>query len=365
MARRRRVVLDCTSAAKRIRGGIQRYVVNLVQALRALDTDLEFVVGLRASHYLDRRLLLDLAPDGPRIMLPLLHGGGDLLHGLGVRMPFLHPGLPTVVTIHDLGVFDVPHLYRPKWVQGRRLRIEQSLARADGAAVYAAYTKERIRQYIPQFTGPIRVTPLGVDHCQFHAEPEEEDQAAVAALGIERPFVLQVGALAPRKKPEVTLEAFALLNGRGDFQLVLPGLGKAEAVAKLKELAARLGIEDAVVLPGFVPDELLPRLYRRCSAFVFSSEYEGFGLPIVEAMACGAPVIVALTSCIGEVAGDAALSVSSGNVEELAGALERILGDTREAARLSDRGIARSRDFTWQRTAEETVALYREFLPAS
>jgi glycosyltransferase involved in cell wall biosynthesis len=228
--------------------------------------------------------------------------------------------------------------------------------------VYAEYTKERIRHHIPQFTGPIHVSPLGVDHSQFHAEAKEEDQAAVASLGIDRPFVLQVGALAPRKKPEVTLEAFGRLKARGEFQLVLPGKGKDEAVAELRELATRLGIGEDLVLPGFVPDELLPRLYRRCRAFVFASEYEGFGLPIVEAMACGAPVIVALTSCIAEVAGNAAITVSTGNAEELAEALERVLGNGGEAARLSERGIAHSRAFTWRRTAERTVDLYHELL---
>jgi glycosyltransferase involved in cell wall biosynthesis len=359
------VLLDCTSAAKETRGGVQNAIGNLVRALRSLETEFEFVVALRASHFRQRHLLRHLAPAGPRLLLPFVRRGAALLHALGVRLPRFRSGVPQMATIHDLGVFDVPHLYRDRWVIRRRARIRETLGRADAALVNAEYTKARLAYHIPEFTRPVYVAPHGVDLERFRPNPEAGDAAAVKQLGIDRPFLLQVGALSPRKKPEVTLEAFSMLRDREELQLVLPGKIAGETRTKLTHMVRQLAVEGSVVLPGFVPDELLPRLYRQARAFVFASEYEGFGLPVVEAMACGAPAAVSRASCLPEVAGDGALSFAPGNVEELAVALERLLTGGEEVQRLRERAVTRSRMFTWKHAAERTVGVYRDLLGLS
>ena len=362
MVRKRRLLLDCTSAAKTKRGGIQNYIVNLALSLRELETEFDVVIGLRVSHFRERKLLLDLAPQGAELLVPYWRRGAAIIHGLGVRLLPYGRSVPQVVTVHDVGVFDVPHLFKPSWVASRTQRTRQVLRRADAVVVLTEHTKGRFRHFFPDFAGPIKVAPLAVDHAVYRAEPEEDDRQVLAGLGITGPYLLQVGALAPRKDPETTIRAFARLKRRDDYQLVLPGKTKPEALAQLMELARTEGVESRIVCPGFVPEEALPRLYRHTSAFVFASQYEGFGLPIVESMACGAPVIVSASSCLPEVAGDAARVFTPGDADELARELESILENPEEASRLKERAIARSKTFTWRRTAEKSLEVYREVL---
>ncbi len=356
------VLLDCTSAAKPKRGGIQNYIINLVTALRRREDEFSFVVVIRAGHMRARRYLVDLAPEGVRVLVPVALRQGVLLHALGVRLPALRLGIRTVATIHDVGVFDVPELYSEKWILRRRSRIRQTVRRADGIAVPAAYTAGRIRELFPWFRGHIAVTAEGVDLERFSPEARAEDEQVLAELGLKRPFVLQVGALAPRKDPLTTLRAFAGCKEAGDFDLVMPGEGSREYVERIRKEAESLGVARRLKLIGFVEPGALPALYRRCTVFVFPSRYEGFGLPVLEAMACGAPAVLARIPCVSEVAGPAACYFEPGAHHMLSEILGDLLRDAGRRERLRAEGIARSRCFTWDRTAESTAELYRKIL---
>lgn len=359
MAARIRVVLDITGAAKPQRGGIHDYIVNLVRALGTLDSDLEIVPGIRASRFRDRAHVEEFAP--VRTLLPFRTFGARVYHALGIKLPWslIGGGCRRIVTIHDLGVFDAPELYDPERVRRRRRRIARAVRRAHGIIVYTNHACDRVRRIFPRHR-PIAVTPLGIDHARFSAQPRPEDEETVARLGINRPYVLAVGALSERKQPMALVRGFAASTQAHRHALVLVGKAVDAQVWALSAAARDAGIETNLILPGYVPDSVLPALYRRAHAFVFASKHEGFGLPVLEALACGAPVLTTNTSCLGEVAGDAARYFSHDDPQSLAIELDEVLtADRGEARARREHGIARSAQFTWERTAALTAEFYR------
>jgi glycosyltransferase involved in cell wall biosynthesis len=192
----------------------------------------------------------------------------------------------------------------------------------------------------------IVVTPNGVDPA-FGPEGAREDGG---------PYALFVGALQPRKDPVSAVEALALVGG--DLRLVFAGPDKGGG-QELRRAVARLGLEQRVDLLGYVEQERLAALYRGAACLVFPSRYEGFGLPVVEAMACGTPVVAARTGALPEVAGDAAVLVEPGSPAALARGIAEALAGRAEFAAA---GLERARRFSWRETAERTLAVYRELL---
>jgi glycosyltransferase involved in cell wall biosynthesis len=207
---------------------------------------------------------------------------------------------------------------------------------------------------------PARITPIhhGLDHALFHARPGNTPTL------VDGPYILHVGPCAPRKNVETLVDAFALLRQRRRLphRLILAGREDANR-RRVLERCARLGVADAVIAPGVVDDSRLADLYRGAACFVFPSLYEGFGMPVLEAMACGAPVITSAVTALPEVAGDAAhLLADPQDAEELADALWRMLEDSAWRQQFIQRGLARARQFTWQAAAQKHLELYRGLL---
>jgi glycosyltransferase involved in cell wall biosynthesis len=192
-----------------------------------------------------------------------------------------------------------------------------------------------------------------------------EDTAALATLagkyGLPEEIILYVGTLEPRKGLDTLLDAYARLAGEVCHHLVIAGK-RGWYTDLLFRLVERLGIAGRVHFTDYVPDEDLPGLYNLADLFVFPSRYEGFGLPPLEAMACGVPVITTTAASLPEVVGDAALLVSPGDAEALAAALRRGLVDAGLRADLRGRGVKRARCFTWEATARRTLQVYEELL---
>jgi len=176
--------------------------------------------------------------------------------------------------------------------------------------------------------------------------------------GLEGPFLLSVGSLEPGKNRERLLQAFARLQARGLKHTLVVAGQRAWRYEGEAPLARRLGLADSVRFLGHVPQADLPALYSAADLFVFPSLYEGFGLPALEAMACGTPVVASNVSALPEVVGDAALQVSPLDVEALADAIERLLRDDRLRADLRERGLERARQFSWEKAARRTAEVY-------
>jgi glycosyltransferase involved in cell wall biosynthesis len=299
-----------------------------------------------------------------RLPLHLARRPVDLLHGTFYTLPALCP-CPAVVTIHDI-TFDL----RPDWFTPRaRLALSGFAASSARKARHVLTVSECSRRDILQRYGlpPDRVTaiPLAPDPDLERVEDPGRVAAARMAHDLPPRYLLHVGAITPRRNIPRLLEAFARAREEGsDLALALAGPVEEPAPA-LEPILRRLGIERWVRRLGYVPPGDLPPLYSGALAVVYPSLYEGFGLPVVEAMACGTPVMAARTSCFPEVAGDAALLVDPEDVEAMAAGLRALVKDPVLRERLARAGRERAARFSWQATARGTLDVYRRALRGS
>jgi glycosyltransferase involved in cell wall biosynthesis len=197
---------------------------------------------------------------------------------------------------------------------------------------------------------------------QFRPLSDGEIQPALQRYDLGGPYVLYVGALTARKNVPRLLQAYARLRTWSTtWSLVIAGARNCKS-APIFRAVQELGLQEHVHFTAFVADEDLPALYNGADLFAFPSLYEGFGLPVMEAMACGTPVVTANTSSLPEVAGNAALLVDPYDVRAIAGAMRRVLEDGDLAQELRERGLARAAQFSWERTARATVTVYESVL---
>ncbi len=293
--------------------------------------------------------------------LPILarRAGVDVLHGPVNVLPLLAT-CPTVVTVHDLAF-----LRRPDLVPTGRRRYFAALAgasvrRAARVIAVSESTRADIVGYLGVRPEKVVVTHLAADD-GFRPVTGDALVAFQAEQGLVRPFVLSVGTIEPRKNLPALLRAFGSLAEELPHDLVLLGaegwMGGPIRAAWLELPAAT---RERVRFVGFAPARALPAWYSAAAVLAFPSHYEGFGLPPLEAMSCGTPVVASNTSSLPEVVGDAALTVDPDDDAALAAALRRVLTEPALAADLRARGLARARRFSWAATAEATVAVYRE-----
>lgn len=284
----------------------------------------------------------------------------DLFHAPGYVAPARLP-LPMVVTIYDLVALRHPKLARRSNVAHYGLRLPRAARAARRIIVpLECVARDVVEQlHIPR--SRICVVPLGVD--ETFRPPSEEAKAAVRErLGLTAPFVLFVGNVEPKKNLPTLIRAFAELRRGGlSHELVIAGK-RGWKCSGVYRLPAELGIEARVRFLGYVADADLPALYGAAELFAFPSLVEGFGLPPLEAMACGTPVVVSEADALVETAGDAALRVAATDVAALADAMRRLLTDGALRHQMIEAGLARAAHFNWPRTAELTRAVYREAL---
>lgn len=275
---------------------------------------------------------------------------------------------PIVTTVHDLSV-----LRHPQWHPADRVRwyerdLPASLPRSDHFISVSEFTKREMVQLLGLKEDRISVIPLGV-RAVFHPRPARETQAWLAARGLPSAYFLFVGTLEPRKNLNGLLAAYARLPGeyRKRFPLLIAGGGgwgtqrldqQIRAHGLSQDPQAGLGLVQAL---GYVSDEDLSWLYAGARALVWPTFYEGFGLPPLECMATGTPVITSRAASLPEVVGDAGLLVDPNDVDELAQAMRRIIEEENLAGDLARRGIARSRAFSWERCAAAHASIYRRY----
>lgn len=280
----------------------------------------------------------------------------DLLHGMAFVVP---PAWrkPSIVTIHDLALLKEGHAPRRRTMYLRPM-IGQSVRRAGRVLVISSHTKADVMEIFDIDPAKIVVTPLGVSP---HMKPLDSGARMQfrAAHTLTRPTLLYVGTLEPRKNIPNLLRAFDLVASRIDAELVLAG-AEGWLTGELHQTLGTMKARDRVRLTGFIPETELSAWLSAADVFVFPSRYEGFGLPPLEAMACGTPVVSSTSSSLPEVLGDDALLADPDDMEGIAEEVERVLTDPALAANLRTRGIERAARFTWDETARLTLNAYRE-----
>ena len=285
----------------------------------------------------------------------------DVLHSLSSTAP-LWGAVPRVTTIHDISYKLVPETHFGLLGLGMRVLVPGAARRSTRVIVDAEATRDDLVEHLGTPAGKIDVVPLGVTPRPPVKPTPEAMLRANLGLG-ERPVLLSVSAKRPHKNLLRLLDAVARIPQERRPELVLPGYATPHE-AELRERAQALGLTATVAFPAWVSPEDLEGLYALAAGFVFPSLHEGFGLPVLEAMARGVPVATSGRASLAEVAGDAALLFDPESVDSIAAAIERLLGDRAEAERLHAAGLAQAAGFTWERTAELTAAAYERTLSA-
>ena len=327
----------------------------------AVDESLQFAGDpkIRVSscqyqrHKLERRLFL-----------------GGLACRVGTRLLHLPdpPGTPIdmrqprIVTCHDLIPLVLPEQYLAPVPGARALQWARDFARYRSALRVIAIshaTRADLIEHLGVSPERIDVVHSGVDHDRFSAERAEgETERLQERLGFEAPFLLCLGASDVRKNLPLLVRAFAQSGVASDVPLVFAGPISARQRMRLEQTISNSKVSGQVHILGYVEDSLLVALFRHCLAYVFPSSYEGFGLPILEAMACGAPTLTSSLSALGEVAGDAALIVPDLALDSLARGIRRITSDDTLRVTLRRRGLLHAKSFTWERCAKQTAQCY-------
>jgi len=286
----------------------------------------------------------------------------------GVRLDLAHSPTPLIlptrgrkiVTVYDLFFLDEPEKADREARRVFRRRVAASLEKADGVLTISEFTRRALLDRFPLDERRVRTTHLGVDDA-FRGEPDAAELERVRAeLDLPRRFLLFVGASEPRKNLPGLVAALGLVRAGGlDVGLVVAGR-PGEDEARVRQAVARSGLESHVRFAGYLPDSAVRALYRLAAAFVLPSFSEGFGLPVVEAIASGTPVICSAAGALPEVAGDAALYFDPREPRDIAARAAAVLEDAATRGRLIAQGRSRSRDFDWDKTAAETLAFYGE-----
>jgi glycosyltransferase involved in cell wall biosynthesis len=281
----------------------------------------------------------------------------DLYHAIEFGQPLL-TRLPVVVTVHDLIPFVMPRDY--PWVRRARILGLRLLRRADAVIAVSEATRRDVLRLTATDPERITVIPEGVAPA-FRAASEDAVGRLRAKLHIDRPFLLAVGTFDPRKRIDALADVARRVRRDHDVVLVIAGDQGTFAGAVTASLA-RAGLADHSRVIGHVSSEDLVTLYTAASCFVFTSSYEGFGLPPLEAMACGTPAVVFDNSSLPEVSGTAAAVIPDGDTALMAEAVSRLLDDAAERYRRRADGLAWAATFTWGRAAAATYEIYRAAL---
>jgi glycosyltransferase involved in cell wall biosynthesis len=279
----------------------------------------------------------------------------DLYHAIEFGQP-LRTRLPVVVTVHDLIPFIMPRDY--PWVRRARILGLRLIRRADAVIAVSEATRRDVLRLTRTRPERIRVIPEGIAPV-FHAAAPDAVETLRARLGIDRPFLLAVGTFDPRKRIALLADVVRRVREQHDVVLVIAG-DQGTFADEVMAVLARAGIAESSRVIGHVSTGDLVTLYSGAACFVFTSAYEGFGLPPLEAMACGTPAVVFDNSSLPEVSGGAAVVVQDGDAARMAEAVDRLLDDPAEHERRRVQGLAWASTFTWRRAAEMTVDVYRD-----
>ena len=355
--------------------GIGTYIRNLIHSLSEIDQENSYTLFVGQKH---EDALLDL-PDNFRTVVErspvysarelaalswrLFRLDLDLYHSTHYVLPAMVP-CRAVVTIHD-----IIHLLYPEFLPSSlaffyaQRMIRRSLTRGDRIIADSQNTKTDLMDYFDVDGRKIRVIYPGVTNTFRQQLERSELEATLTDLGIENPYLLFVGNPKPHKNLDNVIKAYARALAISDFDADLVCVGdRSGSEFKIRQRAENLGIASRVRLLGHVSDEVLPAIYQGATVFIYPTLYEGFGLPVVEAMASGVAVITSSTSALKEVAEGYGHLVNPLDIEETAEAIAQCMTDVEHREALAKLGARRSEEFRWSKTAEQTLEVYMSVL---
>lgn len=333
----------------------------------------------------DHIKLEKLAPFSENIGANIAHFSGLLYRTASVVLPIPHkwffkqksdithffnyiapPGVDgkTVITVHDMVYRTYPETVRGRTKKILDMGLASSMKRADMIVTVSEFSKSEIIRYFPQHESKIRVVPCGVDLDRFKpCQQPERIPEVKKKLGIDGEYFLYVGTIEPRKNLERLINAYNIFcqHEKDAPKLVLAG-GKGWLYDGIFQRVTDLKLEDKVLFTQYIPDEDMNPLMCGALAFVFPSIYEGFGIPPLEAMACGVPVLASNAASLPEVTGDCAVTCDPYSEEEIAEGLRRLYSDSELRADLSRRGLERAKTLTWDSSAEKLYSVYKELM---
>lgn len=371
------VALDVSAVPARP-AGAGRYIFELARALGArADCGLTLIARREDAHRWEQaapeRRVLPLAPNsrGARlfyeqgrlgqVVAGLRSPAIDVHHGPHYTMP-RRSKVPCVVTVHDMTFFDHPEWHEPQKVRFFRAATRYSVRHAAAIVCVSETTAARLLAVLSPLC-PVLAVPNGVDQARFVADEATPgaDRAVLARLGLGRPYLLHLGTLEPRKGIVDLVAAFdAVAAKTPDLDLVLAGGTGWKAEPALGAIASARAAGQVRRL-GYVGDDDVPALLRKATAVVYPSIEEGFGLPALEALACGAPLVTTAATAMAELAGGAALLVPAGQPDALARAIEEVIDPARalQLARRREDGLVVASRYSWEACAQGHMAAYR------
>ena len=374
----KRIGIDVTSALTQ-GGGIGRYTRELVNALVSLPSSNQY--HLFSAKVVDSPPVPDPLPENPQVTykaaplseqwlyrlwyrarLPLpvqwVTGRLDLFHSPDFVLPPTAGGIPTLLTVHDLSFVHYPEVYPLPLVTYLNQVVPWSVQRATHILADSQATKEDLLTEWGVKEEKVTVLYSGV-HERFQPVADAAKIKNVRQkYGIgERPFVLAVGTVQPRKNYQMLIQAFKNVAGVYEHQLVFAG-GKGWLEEEMVAEVQRQELQNRVTFIGFVADEDLPALYSTADLLAFPSLYEGFGLPVLEAMACGLPVLLSTASSLPEVGGEAARSLDPLDMNGWSGEMIRLLGDKGQLAAMRAGGFKQAQRFSWIAAANQLLNIY-------
>jgi glycosyltransferase involved in cell wall biosynthesis len=349
--------------------GAKHYTLNLIRALLQVDEHNRYVVFHKAPKAMGtfptaREVLVSgkskLLWDYLHLPIAVRRERIDLLWTPSYVVPF-PVRCRSVASVLDLAYFCSPGSYRISDVLYMRSAMAGSFRRADALLAISEYTKNDIVRLFPFAESKVTVTHLAPSSRYQRSIDKEALEAVRQRYSLSRPFVFYAGSISPRKGCSFLVNAFEMLKRRERIphKLVLTG-GWTWGTPDIVEVIKEMDLEGEVTVLGQVAAQDMPVLYNLADLLVYPSIYEGFGLPVLEAMACGCPVVCSNLTSIPEVAGDAALAVDPRDVSALAAAIYTALTDLTTRTRLIERGVERAASFTWEKTARKTLDVFEQ-----
>ena len=367
-----RIAIDAHSVGNKL-GGNESYAKNLIEALAEIDKVNQYTIFVtkraareRFSNRWPNFQVRTTPPHTPFVRIPLTLSAElrrnrvDVLHVQFTAPPF--SPCPVVVSIHDLSFEHLPQTFKRRSRMQLRLTVRRSARNAAQVIALSEHARADLIATYNLQPEKVNVVPLAAPDAFAPVRDDNELQRVRQTYGIDRDYILSVGSIQPRKNLRRLIEAYYLLRQQqpeGKLpQLVLVGKNAWLYDETLQSLKDRdLG---SIVLTGYVPEADLPALYSGALCFIYPSYFEGFGLPPLEAMKCGAPVIVGNKTSLPEVVGDAALMIDPFDVGAIAAAIQRVITDSDFRSELRVKGMQRAKQFDWKETARRTLAVYEK-----